>query len=525
MSGQPIGDDAAESPTDPSWPERPVWPDGPVIGRQASSASAATSDHGPATSGQVTGGSGAATGGSGAATGGSGSGFATGGSGSAPGSAGSAPAGPDREAAARPGVAALWADRVWSDQPGSGALLPGDWAKPVGSAQAGGTGPDRARRSLGSRLSDLTRGELRGRRLLLAAGALALACTMLGGVIGGYIALGSSGSQALTNPGYTLGTVPTALAGRPASSVAGIAARVTPSVVMIKVNGGEGTGSGFVINGGYIVTDNHVVTLDNQVSNAALEVYFSDGKSAAGQLVGRDPYSDIAIIRARGVSRLPSLSLGNSTSVDVGDPVIAVGSPLGLAGTVTSGIVSAVDRPVQPGQATGTSPQVFFDAIQTDAPINPGNSGGPLVNAQGQVIGIDAAIDTLGDNPLTGTQGGSIGLGFAIPINQARRVALQLIRTGHATHAVLGAEVNGSWGGNGAELMTGKAGVSPGGPAAAAGLQPGDVITRFGRQPIGSGDALLDAVRSAVPGARVGLSYVQDGQSHDATVRLGSAPS
>jgi putative serine protease PepD len=147
------------------------------------------------------------------------------------------------------------------------------------------------------------------------------------------------------------------------------------------------------------------------------------------------------------------------------------------------------------------------------------------VNADGQVIGIDAAIDTLGDNPLTGTQGGSIGLGFAIPINQARRVALQLIRTGHATHAVIGAEVNGSWGGNGAELMTGKAGVSPGGPAAAAGLQPGDVITRFGGQPIGSGDALLDAVRSAVPGARVGLTYVQGGQSHDATVRLGSAPS
>jgi S1-C subfamily serine protease len=511
MSGQPIGDDAAESPTDPSWPDRPVWPDGPAIGRRASSASAETDGPDPATGdpGPATGGSGPATGDPGPATGDS----------------GVIPAGPGREAADRAGVAGLWADRVWSDQPGSGALLPGDWAKPVGPAEASGTGPDRTRRSLGSRLVGVTRGELRGRRLLLAGGALALACTMLGGVIGGYIALGSSDSQALTNPGYTLGTVPAALAGRPASSVAGIAARVTPSVVMIKVNGGEGTGSGFVIDGGYIVTDNHVVTLDNQVRNAALEVYFSDGQSAAGQLVGRDPYSDIAIIRTSGVSRLPALSLGNSTSVDVGDPVIAVGSPLGLAGTVTSGIVSAVDRPVQPGQATGTSPQVFFDAIQTDAPINPGNSGGPLVNADGQVIGIDAAIDTLGDNPLTGTQGGSIGLGFAIPINQARRVALQLIRTGHATHAVIGAEVNGSWGGNGAELMTGKAGVSPGGPAAAAGLQPGDVITRFGGQPIGSGDALLDAVRSAVPGARVGLTYVQGGQSHDATVRLGSAPS
>src|SRR4029077_1854180 len=141
--------------------------------------------------------------------------------------------------------------------------------------------------------------------------------------------------------------------------------------------------------------------------------------------------------------------------------------------------VSAVDRPVQPGQATGTSPQVYFDAIQTDAPINPGNSGGPLIDARGQVIGVDAAIDTLGDNPLTGTQGGSIGLGFAIPINQARRVAVELIRTGHSTHAVLGAAVNVGGGGNGARITGSKKAISPGGPAALAGMQAGDVIVRF----------------------------------------------
>jgi S1-C subfamily serine protease len=494
MSGQPIGDDAAESPTDPSWPVRPVWPAEPAW----SAGSGQSRGPGP-------GGPGADQFGADRL--------------------GADRLGADWLGADRPEADRLKAERAGTDRPGSGALLPGDWAKPIGSADAGYTGSDRAGRGFRSRLGAATRGELRGRRLALAAGALALACTMLGGVIGGYIALSSSDSQTLTSPGYTLGAAPAASVARPASSVAGIAARITPSVVMIKVNGGQGTGSGFIINGGYIVTDNHVVTLDNEVSNAAIEVYFSNGQSAQGEVVGRDPYSDIAIIRARGVSRLPALSLGNSAGVEVGDPVIAVGSPLGLAGTVTSGIVSAIHRPVQPGQATGTSPQVFFDAIQTDAPINPGNSGGPLVNAQGQVIGIDAAIDTLGDNPLTGTQGGSIGLGFAIPIDQARRVALQLIRTGHATHAVIGAEVNAGWGGNGAEIETGRAGVSPGGPAAAAGLQPGDVITRFGGQPIGTGDALLDAVRSDAPGARVSLTFVRAGQSHAATVRLGSAPS
>lgn len=369
-------------------------------------------------------------------------------------------------------------------------------------------------------------GGLGGNRLALAAGGLALACTILGGVIGGYIAMHTA--DATTNPTYSLGTVPPALTNRPASSVAGIAARVTPSVVMIKVNGGVGTGSGFVISGDYIVTDNHVVTLDGELNNASLRVYFSNGQSAPGQLVGRDPYSDIAVIRAVGVTRLPALTLGNSASVDVGDPVIAVGSPLGLADTVTSGIVSAVNRPVQPGD-NGNSPQVYFDAIQTDAPINPGNSGGPLVNARGQVIGVDAAIDTLGDNPLTGTQGGSIGLGFAIPINEARRVALELIRTGYATHAVIGAEIDGGWGGNGAEIMPARPGsastVTPGGPAASAGLEPGDVITRFDGQTISNADSLMDAIRSLAPGTKTSMTFTQAGQTHTATIQLGSAPS
>lgn len=479
MSGQPTSDEEDESPAEPSRPSRPAWPDRPVLIGSPSSAPAV-----PASPG---------------GTGASSSHTTVGG-----GASSSHPvAGPS----------------------GSGALLPGNWPLPSDSGATADAEPARVpiRRRMRRRLGRLFRGELRGGRLALAAGGLALACTMLGGVIGGYIALRTHESQ--TDPGYSLGTVPPALTGRPATSVAGVAARVTPSVVMLKVNGGEGTGSGFIIRGGYIVTDNHVVTLDNAVSGATVRVYFSNGTSAPGQVVGRDPYADIAIVKADGSGRLPALTLGNSTGVEVGDPVLAVGSPLGLADTVTSGIVSAVDRPVQPGQTSGTTPQVYFDAIQTDAPINPGNSGGPLVNAKGQVIGVDAAIDTLGDNPLTGTQGGNIGLGFAIPINQARRVAVELIRTGHSTHAVIGAAVNEGWGGNGAQIMPGKASVTPDGPAALAGIQPGDVITRFSGQPVANANALLDALRSATPGASVSVTFSRDGQSRTVTVRLGSAPS
>jgi S1-C subfamily serine protease len=365
---------------------------------------------------------------------------------------------------------------------------------------------------------------LRGWRLALAAFVLAVACTLLGGVMGGFVALHSQ--SGLSDSSYSLGSVPPALTNRPASSVAGIAARDTPGVVMIKVNDGEGTGSGFLIQGGYIVTDNHVVTLDGLLTSASLRVYFSNGRSAKGVVVGRDPYSDIAVIKAQGVTNLPALTLGNSNSVAVGDPVIAIGSPLGLADTVTSGIVSAVERPVQPTAAGANVPQVFFDAIQTDAPINPGNSGGPLVNARGQVIGVDAAIDTLGNDPITGTQGGSIGLGFAIPIDQARRVVTELIRTGHATHSVVGAALNENYTGNGAQIMTGRHGtVTPGGPAARAGLEPGDVITEVGGREVTSGYALLDAIRSLVPGSRVAVTFLRQGQTHQTELTLGSASS
>jgi S1-C subfamily serine protease len=361
---------------------------------------------------------------------------------------------------------------------------------------------------------------------LVVAVLTALISALAGGLIGGYIGSASAGAQS----SYSLGTVPPALTNRPPDSVAGIAARVLPSVVMIKVNGGQGTGSGFIISGGYIVTNNHVVTLDGQLTHAALQVIFYGGLTEPARLVGADPYSDIAVIRPRQVPRLPVLTLGNSAGVRVGDPVVAFGSPLGLAGTVTSGIVSALNRPVQPSTGgTGGAPRVFYDAIQTDAPINPGNSGGPLVNGQAQVIGVTAAIDTLGGDPAIGVQGGSIGLGFAIPSNQARLVATELVRTGHAAHPVLGALISTTYRGVGAQIALLRVGgvppVSPGGPAARAGLRPGDVIITFANQQIGSAAALLDAVRSRQPGTRVAVTFTRGGASHTVALTLGLAQS
>lgn len=368
------------------------------------------------------------------------------------------------------------------------------------------------------------------RRLAVGVAAIALASALVGGVIGGYVATRAAGGG--TNPGYSLGPAPRAVPQRSAGSVAGIAARVLPSVVMIRVDGAQGTGSGFVIRGGYIVTDNHVVTLDGTARSTRLQVVLGDGQTLAARLVGRDTYSDIAIIKPVGAVSLPALPLGNSAGVAVGDPVIAFGSPLGLAGTVTSGIVSALDRPVQPGAGNGpAAPQVFLDAIQTDAPINPGNSGGPLVNRQGQVIGVNAAFDTLGGSMITG-QGGSIGLGFAIPVNEVARVATELIRTGHAAHAVIGAVLNLKYDGVGAQIAAQPAGrgpaslpVTPAGPAARAGLRAGDVIVSFAGQAVTSAQTLLDALRAQSPGAQVPVTYRSGGQSRQGVLRLGSSGS
>jgi putative serine protease PepD len=366
--------------------------------------------------------------------------------------------------------------------------------------------------------------------LLVTSGLLiALIAALLGGLVGGYVG-SRHATGSITNQTYNPGSAPSALTNRPPTSVAGIAARILPGVVMIKVNGGGGTGSGFIIEGGYIITNNHVVTLDGQAKGAKLEVVFNGGQTAPGKLVGTDPYSDIAVIQPQGISNLYPVQLGNSDGVAVGDPVIAVGSPLGLQGTVTSGIVSALNRPVQAGDLTGSASQAYIDAIQTDAPINPGNSGGPLVNAQGQVVGVNSAIATLSGSSIGGSgQSGSIGLGFAIPINQVRRVAEQLVRTGTAVHPVIGAVIDMSYTGNGARIATSGTGkqppVLPGGPSAKAGLRAGDVIVAFDGKPVTSADELIVAIRSHQPGDKVRITFRRGTAEHTVTLTLGSAGS
>ncbi len=264
--------------------------------------------------------------------------------------------------------------------------------------------------------------ELPGWTVLAVTTGLA---AVLGGAVSGLI-VDSQHSEPAAPTTVSLGSTPTSapVSGRPAGSVAAVADRILPSVVSIEVrtaNGGD-TGSGIVISAaGYILTNNHVVAA--ATSGGKLTVVFPDKQKVPAVIVGRDKVSDLAVIQVHNVHGLHAAELGSSASVAVGDPVVAVGSPLGLAGTVTSGIVSALDRPVEASDSEGNTDDVI-DAIQTDAAINPGNSGGPLVNLQGQVIGVNSAIATLaGGLPFSSGQGGNIGLGFAIPIDQAKRSA------------------------------------------------------------------------------------------------------
>jgi putative serine protease PepD len=354
--------------------------------------------------------------------------------------------------------------------------------------------------------------------------SLALVVALLAGVAGGAVGylLAERESGSLTVDGGNLGSAPARTVERPEGSIAGVAADVLPSVVQIKVDTGDSgaTGSGFVVDDeGLVVTNNHVV----EGADGEVTVTFADGRSADAQIVGTSASYDLAVLRVD-ARNLPVLPLGNSDAVVVGDPVIAIGSPLGLSGTVTSGIVSAKDRPVAAG-SQGGGDSAYINAIQTDAAINPGNSGGPLVNLDGEVIGVNSAIATVGG--VLGGESGNIGVGFAIPINQVRRTVEQIIDTGEAQFPIIGASLDGRYEGPGAQIATTTTGdgtppIVPGGPADEAGLEPGDVILAIDGEPVEGSSELIVAIRSRQPGDTVTLTVRRDGIERDYKVTLGA---
>jgi|SRR5882757_4042168 len=326
----------------------------------------------------------------------------------------------------------------------------------------------------------------------------------------------------------------------PDGSVQKVAAQVLPSVVSITVSQGNGSGdegTGIILSSdGEILTNNHVVSAAANGSGA-ISVTFNDGKTVEASILGRDTVTDLAVVKAKNVSGAQPAQLGSSGSLKVGQPVVAIGSPLGLSGTVTTGIVSSLNRPVntsdsseqdpnqQPNPNSNGSSQAtqatVIDAIQTDAAINPGNSGGALVNMSGQVVGINQSIASLGSSDAS-SQSGSIGLGFAIPIDEARPVVTQLINSGKATHAQIGVTVTDAGDSNGVPTGAKLASIKSGQAGASAGLKAGDVVTKVDSREIASADALIAAVRSHRPGDTVTLTYTRSGSSHTTRVTLGS---
>lgn len=368
--------------------------------------------------------------------------------------------------------------------------------------------------------SDETESTSRGRSGIATVAVTALLASTLGAGIGAGAVIAIDDNNAPATSTTTSASAAPAQASLPSGTVARVADDVLPSVVSIVFSGpaGGGSGSGVVISDdGLILTNNHVV--EGAVDGGTLTVNFADGTSTAAEIVGRDPSADLAVIRVDRSDGLVPIALGSSDSLRVGQTVIAIGSPLGLSGTVTTGIVSAKNRPVTAGGGAPDSETSVLNAIQTDAAINPGNSGGALVNLKGELVGINSAIATLG--AAAGGQSGSIGLGFAIPVDQAKWIVDQLVANGEASHAQLGVSVGDATGEVlGAELQRVEAGTT----AADAGLQDGDIVTGFNGQAIDSADSLVAAVRSIEPGSSVTIEYVRGGATKTATATIGEAP-
>jgi putative serine protease PepD len=351
--------------------------------------------------------------------------------------------------------------------------------------------------------------------------ALALVIGLLGGVLGG-VAVSSSmsddnGVASIPVIGSDNGAAKPLDADN--GSIAAVAAKLLPSTVQVQAKGGAdgqqgggATGSGFVIDDkDHVITNNHVVA--DATGAGELKVVDQHGDKHDAKIIGRSPVYDIAVLEVEQGHGLKPAAIGSSRTMHVGDTVVAIGSPLGLSSTVTSGIISAVDRPVTTGNQNQSS---YINAVQTDAAINPGNSGGPLVNMRGQVVGVNSAIATTGSS--IGGESGNIGVGFAIPIEQVRITASQILATGEARYPVIGANVNTAPASNGAQVVS----VPSGTPASAAGLEKGDVVTRVNGQPVTNGIGLIVAIRSHQPGETVTLTVDREGTQKQVRVKLDS---
>jgi putative serine protease PepD len=347
--------------------------------------------------------------------------------------------------------------------------------------------------------------------------AIALVVGALGGVLGGVAVSSTMGPETVSSI-PVIGTDDNGAAEPLAAdngSVSAVAAKLLPSTVQIQAKGGadgttEGgaTGSGFVLDDrDHVITNNHVVA--DATGKGEIKVVDQNGKKLAAKIIGRSATYDIAVLAVTGGRGLRPAAIGSSRRMHVGDTVVAIGSPLGLSSTVTSGIVSAIDRPVTTGDNDQSS---YINAVQTDAAINPGNSGGPLVNMRGQVVGVNSAIATTGGT--FGGESGNIGVGFAIPMEQVRITASQILATGKARYPVIGANVDTGTKESGAQVVD----VPSGTPAAAAGLRKGDVVTDVNGKPITDGIGLIVAIRSHQPGETLTLTVRRDG--HDKRVKV-----
>jgi putative serine protease PepD len=351
--------------------------------------------------------------------------------------------------------------------------------------------------------------------------------TVVAAVIAGVLAGGGAGAAVVaatdnnsSTNAVSTSTLPASVSAKLDGTVSAAADKIIPSVVTISVTGSQesGIGSGVVIkSGGYILTNDHVVSV--AANGGSIKVESFDGRTASATVVGRDSSDDLAVIKTN-LTGLKVATFASSSSLQVGQTVVAVGAPLGLSDTVTSGIVSSLARTVR----SGDNDQAVFAAVQTDAAINPGNSGGPLVDLNGNVVGINAAIASTSNPGVTipgqESQSGSIGIGFAIPSNEASRVANGLIANRTATHASLGVTVqDNANSANGARIVS----VKSGSAAAKAGLKAGDVVTGVDSFRVQTGDDLIALVRSHAPGDKINVHYTRGGKTASTTVTLGSA--